>query len=575
MLTAAVLLIVAMARPRFGPVACPPLSPGHDVVLQIDVSRSMGAEDAVPSRLAVAIEAAASLVDALAGDPANRAAVVAFAGRGVVRYPLTENLGAVKDVVRRLQPGAVQPGGTDLGAGLDAALDALGQEEHSEGRAIVIFSDGEDHAEHWRARLDRLSQAGVIVHGVAIGDAEQGHPVPSGTAGQPLTYQGEQVVSRRVDTALEAIARQTGGAVLKLGLAPADLGELYRSRIAPVARRKRDATRVLERPEQFPLFLAAGLGFAIAGCWPSGRLGPWRWLWSRVTGAILLIGLASAGLGAGQGAGKLDGDSQPPGAEAGSGTLRTGLSPTGSAAELVARGDRAYAEGRFAEALASFEAAIPQAPGQPIPRYNAAAALFQLHRHDKARQQYQEARKRADAALRTKIDYALGNVALALGDIPGAVEHYDHCLSSTAGGGGLAAVRQDAAINREFALEQARSSLGSEDESERDQVPPRRWNRPSGARKQAAGGDEPAPDDAASNSEPDSSETGGQGQDRPGSSRRRTGGAGGASQAPPGSSGESPDDRLDSALEEIRDARRRRLPEETPADSSADPRKDW
>ena len=190
MLAAAVLLIVAMARPRFGPVVGPPLPPGHDVVLQIDVSRSMGAEDAVPSRLAVAIEAAASLVDALAGDPANRAAVVAFAGRGVVRYPLTENLGAVKDVVRRLQPGAVQPGGTDLGAGLDAAFDALGQEEHSDGRAIVIFSDGEDHAEHWRTRLDRLSQAGVIVHGVAIGDADQGHPVPSGTAGQALDLPG-------------------------------------------------------------------------------------------------------------------------------------------------------------------------------------------------------------------------------------------------------------------------------------------------------------------------------------------------------------------------------------------------
>ena len=204
----------------------------------------------------------------------------------------------------------------------------------------------------------------------------------------------------------------------------------------------------------------------------------------------------------------------------------------------MARGDGAYAEGRFAEALASFEAAITLAPGQPIPRYNAAAALFQLQRHDEARQQYQEARERADAGLRVKIDYALGNVALALGDIPGAVEHYDHCLSSTAGGAGLAAVRQDAAINREFALEQAPPSLGSDDETERDQAPPGRRNRPSGARKRGAGGSEPAPDDAASSPEPDGSAAGGQGQDRPGSGRRRTGGAGGASQAPPGSTGE-------------------------------------
>ena len=552
-LTAAVLLVVAMARPHFGPVAGPPLPPGHDVVLQIDVSRSMGAEDAVPSRLAVAIEAASSLVDALAGDPANRASIVAFAGRGVVRYPLTENLGAVKNVLRRLQPGAVQPGGTNLGAGLDAAIEALGQEEHAEGRAIVIFSDGEDHADNWRSRLDRLSRDGVIVHGVAIGDAEQGHPVPSDKAGQPLTYRGEQVLSRRVDSALEAITRQTDGALLKLGLASTDLGTLYRSRIAPVARRKRDATRVQDRPEQFPLFLAAGLGFAIAGCWPSGRPGPWRWLWSRAIGVILLAGLASAGLGAGQETSKRD-----------------------SAADLVARGEGDYAEGRFTEALESFEVAISLAPRQPIPRYNAAATLFQLQRHDEARQQYQQARERSSAALRMKIDYALGNVALALGDVPGAIEHYDHCLSSTAAGAGLAAVRQDAAINREFALEQARSSLGSESEDDRDQVPPRRRNRHSGTSKQASGGNEPGPgDDADVNSKSNGTEAGGQGQDRPAPNRRRTGGTGGASQAPPGSPGQSPDDRLDSALEEIRDASRRRLAEETPTDSSADPRKDW
>ena len=79
----------------------------------------------MPNRLAVAVEAAESLVDALAREPANRAAVVAFAGRGVLRCPLTENLGAVLDALHRLRPGAVRPGGTDLGAALDAALEAV------------------------------------------------------------------------------------------------------------------------------------------------------------------------------------------------------------------------------------------------------------------------------------------------------------------------------------------------------------------------------------------------------------------------------------------------------------------
>ena len=82
---------------------------------------------------------------------------------------------------------------------------------------------------------------------------------------------------------------------------------------------------------------------------------------------------------------------------------------------------------------------------------------FQLGRYAEARQRYLEARQRADGSLRTKIDYALGNTALALGDIPGAIRSYDDCLASTAGGAALDAVRRDAAINRRFALEQAQS----------------------------------------------------------------------------------------------------------------------
>ena len=176
-LLTSVLLIVALAQPRFGRILGPKLLPGQDVVLLVDVSRSMGAEDAVPNRLGVAVESADSLLAALAPDPTNRVAVVAFAGRGVLRCPLTENLGAALDTLHQLRPGSVRPGGTDLGAGLQAAIEAFGkEEEHAEGRIIVVLSDGEDHAEGWRRRLGRLQADGVIVHAVAIGDADRGIP---------------------------------------------------------------------------------------------------------------------------------------------------------------------------------------------------------------------------------------------------------------------------------------------------------------------------------------------------------------------------------------------------------------
>ena len=92
----------------------------------------------------------------------------------MLRCPLTENLGAVIDALRRLHPGAVRPGGTDLGAGLDAALEAIDPQEHAQGQAIVVFSDGEDLAERWRPRLERLEDRTVPAISILNGGGATG-----------------------------------------------------------------------------------------------------------------------------------------------------------------------------------------------------------------------------------------------------------------------------------------------------------------------------------------------------------------------------------------------------------------
>ena len=274
-------LIIAITQPRWGNLPSPNLPPGHDLVIVIDTSRSMAAEDAVPNRMAVAIEVAGSLVKTLGQDSANRAAVVAFAGRGVLRCPLTENLGAVLDALDRLRPGSVTPGGTDLGAALDAAIEAVAvdPQEHAQGRAVVIFSDGEDHADRWRSRLERLRDQDIVVHAVSIGDVKEGHPVPSGKTAEPLIFEGKEVLSMRSDAALEAIAQATAGTIVKLGLSSADLGTLYESKIEPLARRQHQATRLAGKAERFPLFLLTAFAFLIIGCLPANRSWHWRMSW--------------------------------------------------------------------------------------------------------------------------------------------------------------------------------------------------------------------------------------------------------------------------------------------------------
>ncbi len=558
-------LIVALAQPRWGRSASPGLPPGHDVVLIVDVSRSMGAEDAVPNRLTAAVEVAESLVRALARERANRAAVVAFAGRGVVFCPLTENLGAVLDALHRLRPGAVRPGGTDLGAALDAAALAVEPDEHAQGRAFVVFSDGEDHAGRWSSRLERLRDHDIVVHAVAIGDSEHGHPVTDERTARPLIYHGEPVSSRRYDASLETIARQTGGTIVKLGLASSDLGSLYQTKIEPLARQRREASRLANRVERFPLLLFAAMMLLLAGSVPAGRSWSWTWRWTwnwrrparGVVPAGILMTVAALTAGAAH---------APP------------IIPGESAAQALGRGKAAYDIGRMDEALLAFDAAILRAPKLAVPRYNAAATLFRLERYAEARQRYLEARQRAGISLQTKIDYALGNTALVQGDIPAAIASYDECLASKARDATLDQVRADAAINRQFALEQAQAlavpqGLSSDDGSQ-SQRPERRGSQnPSKPGDDSSPEGQPESDPGGGGANPDADPKGD--PDRPPSRRRRLGNAGGGGTTPPGARGDSPDDRLDAALENVRVAQSRRMPDDPPPDSADDDGKDW
>ncbi len=246
----------------------------------------------------------------------------------------------------------------------------------------------------------------------------------------------------------------------------------------------------------------------------------------------------------------------------------------------MARGRAAYAAKGFDEALTHFEAAARLAPNTAIPHYDAAAVLFQLGRYHEARQRYLEARRFADSSLQTKIDYALGNTSLALGNVPDAIHSYDDCIASTARGAALDIVRSDAAINRAFAYRQAQSpsvpqGQGSDDPSASHKPDRRKSPDKRDGGDNPGAGDEPETGPSAGGTGPEDDADKATGRDRPPRSRRRMGGAGGGRSTPPSPSGESPEDRLDNALENIRAAQSRRLPDEPPPTSANDDRRDW
>jgi Ca-activated chloride channel family protein len=181
---------------------------GVDVVVLLDVSASMLASDAPPSRLDRAREVARRALVAL--GPGDRAALAAFAGRGVLLTPLTHDRAALVELLPALDPDLLQEGGSRAGAGLRAALEAF-EAESARPRVLLLLGDGED-PERSELPLTALSRAGVRVVAAAFG-SEAGAPVPEGT-GWLRDAAGGTVISRRVREPLLRLAAATGGELL-------------------------------------------------------------------------------------------------------------------------------------------------------------------------------------------------------------------------------------------------------------------------------------------------------------------------------------------------------------------------
>jgi Ca-activated chloride channel family protein len=263
-LTAAALaaLALGLAGPLYGHRDVQLAARGADVVLAVDVSPSMGATDAKPSRLRLAVHRAGELLDAL---PGHRVALVAFAGGADTLVPLTLDHDAVRMGLEALAPGMVPKGGSSLEAGLTAAAEAI--RDGGGGGAVVLFSDGEATAGDLDRAVRAARKAGTPVFALGVGGTA-GAPVPVHDATGALTgYKRDRdgkVVTSRLDRApLRELARATDGTYHDAALSgdgTASVATALRA-LKPQA----GALAHIARPEdryQWPL--AAALGLLVA-----------------------------------------------------------------------------------------------------------------------------------------------------------------------------------------------------------------------------------------------------------------------------------------------------------------------
>jgi Ca-activated chloride channel family protein len=262
-LLALTFLILSAARPMWGTRETEVARRGVDVIIAMDTSLSMDAEDVKPSRLRKAKLQMTGLVDRLRGD---RVGLVAFAGTAFVQCPLTLDHSAAKMFLDIMDSGLIPRPGTALSQAISTSVEAFRSRERKY-KVLVLLTDGEDHEGDPLAAARAAAEDGVVIHTVGIG-SPAGEPIPirneqGRVSGYKKDRGGEVVTSRLDEETLRAIAQATGGLYLRATAGEVELDTLA-AEISGMEKRELQSRMHAGLEERFQYPLALALLFLIA-----------------------------------------------------------------------------------------------------------------------------------------------------------------------------------------------------------------------------------------------------------------------------------------------------------------------
>ena len=255
--------VIALMRPvTFGQELVNETSVEADVVVALDLSKSMFAEDAPPNRLNRAKYEIMEMVDAM---PDYRFALVGFAGSASVLCPLTKDVGFFQMVLSNSSPDSISRGGTNIGAALQKGVNAFAG--GTAPKLLVIITDGEDHDSQPLTATEAAVSLGIPVVTIGFG-SEDGSPIAltdpqTGAKTQLKDRDGNTVISRLDGELLREIALKTNGAFIPAGVASLDLEGIVKAHITPIV----NASSVRQTTTQVPIhgrWIGLGLLLVIA-----------------------------------------------------------------------------------------------------------------------------------------------------------------------------------------------------------------------------------------------------------------------------------------------------------------------
>jgi Ca-activated chloride channel family protein len=258
-------LVVALIGPRFGTKLKEVKREGIDMVIALDVSNSMLAQDVAPSRLKRAKFEITKLLDKLSGD---RVGLVIFGGDAFVQCPLTLDYSALKLFLDITDTSQMPIQGTDFNRAVDVGIKAFqikGTDKDSKNkrsRVLLVVSDGEQTGQELQDLRDKASDEGITLFAAGVGETE-GVPIPLPEGGFKYDRNGAQVSTKLEETSLKDLAKN--GAYFRITRTASNLTDLPDD-LANMEKSKFSAAKFAQYEERFQIPLAIGL-FLLVGEW--------------------------------------------------------------------------------------------------------------------------------------------------------------------------------------------------------------------------------------------------------------------------------------------------------------------
>ena len=254
-------IVAALTRPAWNPTPREVKRKGRDVVILLDTSRSMLAEDIKPNRLERAKIAIGDLMETIRGD---RIGIITFAGSASVKCPLTQDYPFVRMALERITTESAPKGGTNVGDAIRKAIDDVFDEQVKEYKDIILITDCDDQEKSFPIQAaEKAGQKGIRIIAVGLGNPDEGARIPiveSDGTKTFLKYQGQEVWTKLDEQTLRQVAAATpAGAYIPVETGTFDLGQIYNDLVYSAQRRDLESTTVLEYDEKFQIFLALAL----------------------------------------------------------------------------------------------------------------------------------------------------------------------------------------------------------------------------------------------------------------------------------------------------------------------------